>query len=663
MMPEGAPSATAPPGFDRLFSPLRVGPCTLKNRIFSTGHMAVMLDGHKPSAAMVAYHAAKAKGGAALTIIEAARVHPTGNSGRPAIRAYDPACIDGYAALAQACQPHGCRVFAQLSHPGREMTLAADGTHAVAYAPSAVPNERFHVMPRALTPALIDEIIAGFETSAAHMAAAGLDGVELVASHGYLLGQFLNPRVNLRTDAYGGSFDARLRFVREAIGAARRGAGPGLAVGIRLSGDEKDHDGVEAPDMIEIARALGAVPALDYLNVTAGTSAGLAGSTHIVPSMRTEVGYTAPLAAAIRAAVDKPVFVAGRINQPQTAEQILRDGSADMCGMTRALISDPRMPSKAARGQVDDIRACVACNQACIGHMLNARPISCIQHPETGRELDYGDLPPAPQPRKIMVVGGGPAGLKAASVAAHRGHRVALYEAQSTLGGQVNLAQSLPGRAEFGGVTTNLAREAERAGVQVQLNARVTAEHIQSEAPDVLVLATGGAAYLPQIEGAEDGHVVTAQQVLEGRANVGARAVIADWRCDWVGLGLAERLARDGCHVRLAVNGMVAGQIIPQYARDAWLGDLHRLGVEILPHMRLHGLDADDAYFQHTLSGEAVILEGVDTLVTALGTQSDTALEEALADWPGELHVIGDALCPRTVEEAVFEGLKTAARL
>jgi len=157
--------------------------------------------------------------------------------------------------------------------------------------------------------------------------------------------------------------------------------------------------------------------------------------------------------------------------------------------------------------------------------------------------------------------------------------------------------------------------------------------------------------------------VVSAWQVLEDQANVGARAVIADWRCDWVGMGLAERLARDGCHVRLAVNGMVAGQTIPQYARDSWLGDLHKLGVKIIPHMRLYGADAQDAYFQHTLSDEPVILEEVDTVVTALGTQSVTTLEAELADWPGEVHVIGDALCPRTVEEAVLEGLKVASAI
>ena len=652
-----------PTNFSALFSPLRIRGHTLKNRIFSTGHMAVMLDDGKPSEAMVAYHAAKAKGGAALTIIEAARTHPSGDSGRPAIRAYDTACIPGYARLAKACQTHGCKVFAQLSHPGREMTMATDGTHAVAYAPSAIPNERFHVMPRALSARLIRDIVKGFETSAGHLRSAGLDGVEIVASHGYLLGQFLNPRVNLREDAYGGSFENRLTILQEVIAATRRGAGGDMVVGIRLSGEEKDHDGLEQDEMLEVAYALGADPALDYLNVTAGTSAGLAGSTHIVPSMRFAPGYTTPLATAIRKRVQKPVFVAGRINQPQLAEDIVAAGAADMCGMTRALISDPQMPRKAQAGQLDDIRACVACNQACIGHMLNACSISCIQHPETGRELIYGTRTATPLPRKVMVVGGGPAGLKAAAVAAERGHHVTLFEADTLLGGQVKLAQLLPGRAEFGGVTTNLSREVHRAGVKVHLNTRVTRNMIDDFAPDAIILATGATPYAAAIDGAEDAHVVSAWEVLNGGANIGARAVIADWRCDWVGLGLAERLARDGCHVRLAVNGMVAGQTIPQYARDSWLGDLHKLGVEILPHMRLFGADAQDAYFQHTLSGEPVILTNVDTLVTSLGTQSFNILEDELADWEGELHVIGDCLCPRTVEEAVLEGLKVATSL
>ena len=625
--------------------------------------MAVMLAAGKPTEHMVAYHGAKAQGGAALTIIEAARVHPSGDSGRPAIRAYDPACVPGYARLAEACHSHDCLIFAQLTHPGREMALAADGTHPVAYAPSVVPNERFHVMPRELPLLMIKEIIEGFEASAAHIRQAGLDGIELVASHGYLLGQFLNPNINRRSDAYGGSRAGRLRFLQEAIAATRRGVGENLVLGVRLSGEEKDNDGTELEEMLEVCAVLDTNSALDYFNVTAGTSAGLAGSTHIVPPMAYEAAYTVPIAAALKARVSKPVFVAGRINRPQTAAAVLQSGQADMCGMTRALISDPQMPAKAKRGATEDIRACIACNQACIGHMLNACSISCIQHPETGRELEFGILVPTTLKKRIMVAGGGPAGMKAACIAAARGHKVTLYESSGTLGGQVNLAQLLPGRTEFGGLATNLRRELEKESVEIRLNLPVTPKLVNEECPDAVIVATGAVPFSSYIEGAEDAHVVTAWQVLEGKVNIGARAVVADWRCDWVGLGLAERLARDGCHVRLAVNGMVGGQTIPQYARDAWLGNLHKLGVEIIPHVRLFGVDSKDAYFQHTLSGEPVVMETVDTLVTALGNAPNTGLELALKEIAVPHHVIGDSLSPRTAEEAILEGLKVGAAL
>lgn len=206
---------------NHLFAPLQLRGHVLKNRIFSTGHMTVMVEDGQPSDAMVAYHEARAKGGVGLIIIEAARAHPSGTSGRPAIRAYDDACIPGYRRIAKAVHSHDCKVFGQLTHPGREMTLAADGTHAVAYAPSAIPNERFHVMPRELTLEMIAEISDGFASAAARLRKAGLDGVEVVASHGYLLSQFLNPRVNRRADKYGGSIENRLRFVRKILAGVR----------------------------------------------------------------------------------------------------------------------------------------------------------------------------------------------------------------------------------------------------------------------------------------------------------------------------------------------------------------------------------------------------------------------------------------------------------
>ena len=648
----------------KLFEPLIIRKKVLKNRIFSTGHMAVMLKGGCPTESMIAYHEAKAKGGAALTIIEAARVHPSGDSGRPAIRAYDPSCISGYKKLTAACHRYDCLVFGQLTHPGREMADLEDGTSPVAYAPSAIPNERFHVMPRELSEHMIQEIVVGFKISAQNLKKARLDGIEIVASHGDLLGQFLNKNINKRKDRYGGNFENRHRILDEIIDAVKLGSSNDMLIGVRLSGDEKEFRGIELQETIKIVEKLTQNKKIDYINVTAGTSAGLAGSTHIVPSMRFEAGYTTPLAKAIKGVTNKPVFVAGRINTPQIAEEALLNKAADMCGMTRALISDPQMPQKAESGRLDEITACVGCNQACIGHMLNGKPISCIQSPETGRELTFNKLKPPLKKRQILIIGGGPAGMKAATVAASRGHEVKLIEASSKLGGQINLAEKLPGRSEFGGITTNLANKLNRQNVEIKLNTRVSADFVMQEAPEVVILATGGRSFEPIIEGRENAHVVNAWQILEGKANVGSRVAIADWRCDWVGLGLAELLARQGCHVRLACNGMVPGQTVNQYVRDNWLGILHKLNVETLTHLRLHGIDSEDAYFQHTLSGEPVILNNVDTLVTAFGAGSSNTLEKDLKNnFHSKLHVIGDALSPRTVEEAILDGLKTSTAI
>ncbi len=647
--------------FAHLFSPLTIGPLTVKNRVFSTGHMTMMIDGGVPNDDFVAYHEARAAGGAGLIITEAARIHPSTSQSGLAIDGSNDNCIAAYAKTAGAVHAHGCAIFGQLSHGGRSAFGSNDGTRAVAYAPSSTPDERFHNQPRAMTNAMAHDLIDGYGDTAKRMATAGLDGVEILASHGSLPAQFLNPRLNLRNDEYGGSFDNRLRFLREVIDAARRKIGDSVVLGLRISGDEMSHDGLTPDLVIEVIAALDDDGVLDYVNVIAGSMAGLAGAVHVVPPMAIETGYVAPFAATVKARVSMPVFVAGRINQPQISEQILDTGQADMCGMTRAMIADPEMVNKTRAGRLDDIRACVGCNQACIGHMQTGYPISCIQHPETGRERTFGARQPAATARKVTIVGGGPAGMKAAAVAAERGHDVTLYETTARLGGQILLAQQLPGRAEFGGVITNLTRELEQAGVKVVTNTAVDRAMIDREAPDAVIIATGARPRHPAIEVADEAHVVDAWQVLGDDVNVGASVVIADWRCDWVGLGLAEKLARDGCNVKLAVNGPMAGESIQQYVRTNWTGILHQLGVEIIPYSRLFGVDADTVYLQHTASGEAVLCEGVDTLVTALGHGPDMTLENALQDFAGEIHVIGDCLGPRTVEEAVLEGLKAGA--
>jgi 2,4-dienoyl-CoA reductase-like NADH-dependent reductase (Old Yellow Enzyme family)/thioredoxin reductase len=648
---------------EHLLSSLRIRDTEFRNRIFSTGHMTRMTEGGLPTGQMLAYHQARARGGAGLIITEAARVHDSALSDSPAVDASSDACIQPYSDLAGAVQQHGCRLFGQISHSGRANDRRRDGMLDVPYSSFASPDERFHNMPRAMSIELIAEVVQAYGAAAARMAKAGLDGVEIPASHGLLPAQFLNPRVNLREDDYGGDLHNRLRFLRQIITAVRTAIGESMVLGIRISVDELEHDGMDPGESGEICKCLDELAALDYFNVIAGSMAGLGGSVHVVPPMMIEHGYTAPLANSIKQITDKPVFVAGRINQPQIAEQILANGQADMCGMTRALIADPDMPNKVIAGELDDIRACIACNQACIGHYHFGTSISCIQFPTTGREQTLGNITHAANIKRVVVAGGGPAGLKAALTAAQRGHEVLLCEAETRLGGQVNLAQLLPGRAEFGGLTTNLEYEARKAGVEIRLNTRVDREWVDANNVDVIIAATGARPYRPELPGEDEADVVDAWQILTGKVKVGTNVVIADWRADWVGMGIAELLARQGSHVRLAVNGICAGQEIQSYTRDQWTGTLHKLGVEIIPYSRLYGVDSDAVYLQHTLSNEAIVCDEVDTLVLALGHTSNTELEAILKNSQIEYRLVGDCMSPRTAEEAVYEGMMAGMQI
>ena len=649
--------------FPNLFSPFELGPLALKNRLFVPGHGTCLSEESHVGDDLIAYHERRAAAGVGLIIVEVNMIHASAVYSPKFLSAADDGCIPGLTRLAEAVRSHDCGIFGQLYHPGRSLRSSLDGSLLVAHAPSEVPDEVFHVSPRPFPIKLIREVVESYGLAAARMMAAGLDGVEIVASHGYLVSQFLNPRINLRDDEFGGDFERRLRFAREVIRSCREAVGAGKVVGMRISGDEMDHEGLRPEEVRAVCAALDRDGVLDYFNVIAGSVHSTAGLVHVVPPMAVETAYVAPLAAAIKAEVRRPVLVAGRINDPQTAERVLAAGQADMCGLVRAHIADPEFARKAAEDRPDDIRACIGCDQACIGHMMEYKPISCIQHPETGRERRFATKPPAAKPRRVWVVGGGPGGMKAAAVAAERGHRVTLYEKSARLGGQALLAQALPGRMEFGGIVTNLAREVAAQNVEVVRNTEVSAAMVREGAPDAVVLATGGEPYLPSIEMEEGAHVVDAWAVIRDEANVGASVVIADWRCDWVGMGVAEKLARAGCHVRIAVNGLSPGDSLVMMVRDQWLGTLHKLGVEIVPNVRLAGADGDSTYFIHRASGEPVICEGVDTLVLAQGQKRVAALEDALEDWGGEVIPIGDCLAPRTCEEAIFEGLKAGMAL
>ena len=451
-----------------------------------------------------------------------------------------------------------------------------------------------------------------------------------------------------------------MKFLREIIAAVRAATDAQFIIGLRISADERDAEGLTESESLEAVHSL--QTELDYVHIVAGTSASLGGAIHIVPPMAIAAAYLADEAAAFKAKLSIPLFVTGRINQPQEAELILARGQADVCGMTRALICDPLMPAKTQEGHVEDVRACIACNQACIGHFHKGLPISCIQHPETGRELQFGQRQAAVKRKRIMVVGGGPAGMKAAAVAAQRGHEVTLYEATSQLGGQVLLAQLLPRRSEFGGASTNLQREMALAGVHVVRNTRVDRARVEREKPDHVIIATGAEPYWPAFENGGELPVVDAWQVLREQVTLGRSVVVVDWRCDWIGPGIAERLVRAGHHVQLAVNGTHCGENLPLYVRDQLAGELHRLGIPIIPYARLYGCDDTTVYLQHTASGEPMLLENIDTLVLCQGHQPvDTLGAELQGLVPFDR--IGDCLAPRTAEEAIYEGLKVAWNL
>lgn len=643
-----------PAAFPALFSPLRIGGVTLRNRIMSTGHDTVLPTDSVVNEALVAYQQARARGGVGLIVLQVSGVHETARYTSHALMATDDSCIAGYRALADAVHAHGTVVFGQLFHPGREIMESADGLLTVAYAPSVSPNERFHVMPRALSIDLINDIVKGYGAAARRMFVAGMDGVEVVASHGYLPAQFLNPKVNRREDEYGKDEAGRLLFLQQVLAEIRRVTSAEFVIGLRISGDEKGPGGLTESDALAASSAL--ENQLDYVNVIAGTSATLGGAVHIVPPMNIPNAYLAPLAARFKARLSIPVFVAGRINQPHEAEAILTAGQADVCGMTRALICDPEMPDKAQQGRTDDIRACIACNQACIGRFHRGLPISCIQHPGSGRELLFKKPAAVTRPKKIMVVGAGPAGMKAAATAAQRGHDVSLFEASGRLGGQANLAQLLPGRAEFGGIITNLQREMQLAGVKVHLNQFITRTQVDEFAPDSIIIATGAQPRMPPIEGDAGLQIVNAWQILQKEVKAGSSVLVADWRCDWIGPGIALHLAQQGSHVKLAVTGTHMGETMPQYVRDDTAGQLHIAGIEVIPYARLYGVDDRSVYMQHVASGAAMIFENIDTLVLCQGHEPVDTLRNALGESIPEIVAIGDCQTARTAEEAIYEG-------
>ena len=645
-----------------IFTPLDIGPMRVKNRVFMAGHGKGLQRNNKLTERYYAYQEERAKGDVGLIVTEILMIDETAKLNQGSILITRDEHIPQFAELARRMHAHDCRIVGQLLHPGYDRWNSDDGSMPQILAPSVLKNERRKLTSRAMSVAQIEETIASYAAAGRRLAEAGLDGVEVVGSHGYLPAQFLSDQTNLRQDDYGGSFEKRTRFLHDVGRAMRAAVGPDFAIGLRLSISDHGPDALSAETVIAACTALDADGVWDYFSVTDGASATLTASYDMIPSMGTEILRSRGAARRLKSQVNARVMVTGRMVDIATAAGVIENGDADMAGMVRPLISDPHLVRKAAEGRTEDIRGCISCNQACIGHIYKGAGIGCIQNPVTGRELQYSQMPHADAPRDILVVGGGPGGMKAAAIAAQRGHRVTLAESASRLGGQANLAQLLPGRSEFGGVVTNLQRELELAQVRVLTNTRVDRAFVEDMAPAEVLLATGGRAHRPQID-QDGGLVLDPWQVLAENADPGKSVVIADWTCDWVALGLAERFATEGRHVRVAVNGMTAGEQLFIYSRNYTLARVMSLGVEIVPYLRLYGISNDTVYLQNILTDEPVIWEGADSVVVCYGQDADDDLAAELQGVRSNVHMLGDCVQPRTAEEAILEGFRIGAAL
>src|SRR3954454_7911113 len=433
--------------YEALLSEARLGPAVLRNRVVSTAHQTGLVHDHLPTGDLVAYHEARARGGAGAVFLEATAVHETGLLTAHTIGGYLPAIAGAYERLGAALRGHGARLFVQLFHGGREQIAAPPLPPAIA--PSAIPTPRFRAEPRALTQAEIDDLVAGYAASARLCREGGVDGIEVSMAHGYLAAQFFAASTNTRDDDYNGDLDARLRFAREVLAAVREAAGPDVAVGVRLAADEITPGGLGPDRCAEVAAALCASSEIDFVSAALGHSATYRGSTYIVPPPPEPRDAIERPVAPMRAAVPGvPLIGTTRVADLDAAERLVASGAVDLVGMTRAMIADPDLLAKAAADRAADVIPCVGCNQGCIGHYHAGLPIACIVNPRTGRERTLPGAVKADAPRRVLVAGGGPAGVAAALEAAAAGHEVMLAERGAQLGGQLRVAGRAPAHRE-----------------------------------------------------------------------------------------------------------------------------------------------------------------------------------------------------------------------
>ncbi len=549
-----------------LWTPLQLGPVSTRNRIVFSAHLTNYARDGKPTEQHAAYYAARAAGGAGLIITEEHSTHATDWPYEKLIHGFHRDVIPGYRAITDAVHRHRVPIFAQINHNGGQASSMY--SRLPVWAPSAVADPLFREVPKAVTHADIDEIVAGYAVVAEHCAEGGFDGIELQCSHSSIVRGFLSNATNHRTDEYGGSIENRARLLVRIVGAVRKVIGNRLALGVRICGDELIDGGTTIDDAVRIAAIAEATGQVDYINTSIGVAT--ASLFMIEASMHIPPGYALFIPSAFRKAVDLPVVGVGRFKDPLQAERAIAEGHCDLVGVVRGQIADPDFAAKARAGNTDDIRLCLSCNQECVGRMGLNRWLGCIENPATGRESQgVGTVHLSPKPKQVMVVGAGPAGLQSAIAAARNGHHVTVFEKTDQAGGQVSVAASVPNRAEFGDMIRNQLNECERLGVKFEYGIGVWPGLVEERQPDHVIVAMGAEPARPWWAPGDDqpgaGNVVDVREVIEGTAadggpQPGQSVVVIDEIGFHHATSVAELLADRGCQVEIVTNGMVVGQ-------------------------------------------------------------------------------------------------------
>ncbi|HVV29449.1 MAG TPA: mycofactocin system FadH/OYE family oxidoreductase 2 [Mycobacteriales bacterium] len=648
--------------YRHLFTPLRIGPVTVANRIVFSAHLTNYAENGRPSPQHAAYYAERAAGGAGLIITEEHSTHPTDWPYEKLIHGFHEDVIPGYRAITEAVHAHGTPIFAQINHNGGQASSMY--TRLPVWAPSPVPDPLFREVPKAVTVAEIAEIVAGYALVAAHCRTGGFDGVELQCSHSSIVRGFLSEATNRRTDSYGGSLSNRARVLLEIVGAVREAIGPGMALGVRLCGDELIDHGTTIEEATAVAAMVEATGQVDYVNTSIGTATA---TLHMIEaSMAVPPGYALWIASAMRKAVSLPVIGVGRFKDPLQADRALTDGHCDLVGVVRGQIADAFFAAKARAGLATTIRTCLSCNQECVGRMGLNRWLGCIENPRTGKEAV--PLPaPVARPRQVLVAGAGPAGMQAAIAAAQAGHQVEVYESEPLTGGQVRLAASIPHRAEFGDLVRNQLAELARLDVPIHCGTAVTSALVAERQPDVVVLATGSDPDRPWWAG-DNGHVVDVTDVVRAAVDVRGDILVVDELGFHQATSVAELLADRGCTVEVCTPGMVVGQDLGvTLDMEAWW--MRAAAKKILQTTDVIVTEvavAEDGRLRVSLQEHTTGVGSertVDWVVLAVPAKPRDALWAELAGTGIAIHRVGDCLAPRRAHAAVIEGQRIGAAL